>query len=68
MTRREYTSLTLKLRSRESAVTFVVAYGPTESNRNEGEKRAFWAALDGAVKEIPKKEQLFVRMDTKASV
>ena len=45
--------VTMKLRGRASAVTFVVVYGPTEPFRDEGKKHAFWAALDGAVIEVP---------------
>ena len=41
--------VTLKLHGRASAVSFVVAYGPTECTRDESKKRAFWAALERAV-------------------
>ena len=58
--------VTLKLHGRASAVSFVVAYGPTECTREGSKKRAFWAALDRAVKEVPKHEQLFVLMDANA--
>ena len=53
----------LKLHGRANAVSFVVAYGPTERMRDESTKRTFWAALDRVVKEMPKHEQLFVLMD-----
>ena len=48
--------VTLKLHGRTSAVSFVVAYGPTEYTRDESKKRTFWAALDRAVKDVPKHE------------
>ena len=58
--------VTLKLRGRASAVTFIAAYGPTESTRDDTKKRSFWTALDRTVKEVPKHEQLFVLMNANA--
>ena len=58
--------VTLNLHGRASAVSFLVAYGPTEPTRDESKKRAFWAGLDMAVKEVPKHEQLLLLMDTNA--
>ena len=57
--------VTLKLRGRAKAVTFVVAYAPTET-QNPSNKHAFWTSLDRAVEEVPKHEQLFVLMDANA--
>ena len=57
--------VTLELRGRAKAVTFVVAYAPTET-QNARNKHAFWTSLDIAVKEVPKHEQLFVLMDANA--
>ncbi|CAN0423973.1 unnamed protein product, partial [Ascophyllum nodosum] len=54
--------VTLELRSLAKAVTFVVAYAPTET-QNSSNKHAFWTSLDRAVEEVPKHEQLFVLMD-----
>ena len=34
----------------------LVEYGRTEFTRDEGKKRAFWEALDGAVKDLPNRE------------
>ena len=57
--------VTLELQGRAEAVTFVVAYAPTET-QNANKKHAFWTSLDRVVDEIPKHEQLFVLMDANA--
>ena len=57
--------VTLELRGRAKAVTFVKAYAPTEP-QNANNKHAFWTSLDRAVEEVPKHEQLFVLMDANA--
>ena len=57
--------VTLELRGRAKAVTFVVAYAPTEP-QNANNKHAFWTSLDRVVEEVPKHEQLFVLMDANA--
>ena len=57
--------VTLELRGRAKAVTFVVGYAPTET-QNANNKHAFWTSLDRVVKEVPKHEQLFVLMDANA--
>ena len=57
--------VTLELRGRAKAVTFVVAYAPTET-QNANKKHAFWTSLDRVVEEVPKHEQLFVLMDANA--
>ena len=57
--------VTLELRGRAKAVTFVVAYAPTKT-QNASNKHAFWTSLDRAVKEVPEHEQLFVLMDANA--
>ena len=54
--------ITLELRGRAKAVTFVVAYAPTET-QNASNKHAVWTSLDRVVDEVPKHEQLFVLMD-----
>ena len=53
--------VTLELRGRAKAVTFVVPYAPTEI-QNANNKHAFWTSLDRVVEEVPKHEQLFVLM------
>ena len=57
--------VTHELRGRAKAVTFVVAYAPTEP-QNANNKHAFWTSLDRVVEEVPKHEQLFVLMDANA--
>ena len=54
--------VTHELHGRAKAVTFFVAYAPTETHN----KHAFWTTLDRAVKEVPRHEQLFVLMDANA--
>ena len=49
-------------RGRAKAVTFVVAYAPTETQDSE-KKFTFWTALDKVVAEVPAHEQLSVLMD-----
>ena len=57
--------VTLELRGQTKAVTFLVAYAPTE-RQNSSNKHAFWTTLDRAVEEVPRHEQLFVLMDANA--
>ena len=53
--------VTLELRGGAKVVSFFVAYAPTET-QNASNKQAFWTTLDRAVKEVPRREQLFVLM------
>ena len=57
--------VTLELRGGAKVVTFFVVYAPTET-QNASKKHAFWTTLDRAVKEVPRREQLFVLMDANA--
>ena len=57
--------VTLELRGRAKAVTFFVAYAPTETH-DASKKHAFWTTLDRVVKDVPRHEQLFVLMDDNA--
>ena len=57
--------VTLELRGLAKAVTFVVAYAPTET-QNPSNKHAFWMSLDRVVEEVPKHEQLTVLVDANA--
>ena len=57
--------VTLELRGRAKAVTFVVAYASTET-QNANRNHAFWTSLERVVEEVPKHEQLFVLMDANA--
>ena len=57
--------VTLELHGRAKAVTFFVAYAPTET-QNANNKHAFWTSLDKAVEEVSRHEQLFVLRDADA--
>ena len=57
--------VTLEFFGRARAMTFIVAYSPTDT-QGVGEKHAFWATLDRAAKEVAEHEQLFVLMDANA--
>ena len=57
--------MTFELRGRAKAVTFVVAYAPTETQDSE-KKHTFLTALHKVVAEVPAHEQLFVLMDANA--
>ena len=57
--------VTLELRGRAKAVTFVLGYAPIET-QNANNKHAFWTSLDRVVEKVPKHEQLFVFMDANA--
>ena len=58
--------VTLVLRGRAKAVTFFVAYAPTETH-DASKKHSFWTTLNRAVKDVvPRYEQLFVLMDVNA--
>ena len=48
-------NVTLELRGRGKAVTFFVAYVPTET-QNASNEHAFWTTLDKNVEEVPKHE------------
>ena len=56
----------LELRGRAKAVTFFVAYAPTEIHDAASKKHAFGTTLDRAVKDVLRHEQLFVLMDANA--
>ena len=58
--------VTLELRGRAKAVTFVVAYAPTETQNTNNKHHAFWTSLDRVVEEVRKHGQLFVLMDANA--
>ena len=56
-------NVTLELRGRAKTVMAFVAYAPTETH-NTSNKHTSRTTLDRAVKEVPRREQLFVLMDT----
>ena len=57
--------VTLDLRGRAKAVSFVMAYAPTKT-ADVSRKNFFLAALGSAVKDVPPHEQLFVLIDDNA--
>ena len=57
--------MTLELRGRARAVTFVVGYTPTDT-QSVGKKNAFRTALETVVREVPEHEHLFALMDANA--
>ena len=60
-------SMTFNLAGKSNAITFVVAYGPTETVSNTREQKdAFWVDLDSAISRVPSSDCLFVSIDTNA--
>ena len=60
-------SMTFNLTGKSNAVTFVVAYGPTDTVSNTREhKDVFWADLKSAVSRVPSSDYLFVLTDANA--
>ena len=55
-------NVTLELSGRARAVTFFVAFSPTET-QNASNKHTFWTTLDRAVEVVSRHKQLFVLMD-----
>ena len=59
--------MTFNLAGKPHAITFVVAYGPTDTVSNTREhKDAFWVDLDSAVSGVPSSDYLFVLIDANA--
>ena len=60
-------SMTFNLTGKSNAVTFVVAYGPTDTVSNTREQKdVFWAGLESAVSRVPSSDYLFVLIDANA--
>ena len=60
-------SMTFNLTGKSNAVTFVVAYGPTDIVSNTREhKDVFWANLESAVSRVPSSDYPFVLIDANA--
>ena len=60
-------SMTSYMTSKFNAVTFVVAYGPTDTVSNTREQKdVFWADLESAVSRVPSSDYLFVLIDANA--
>ena len=60
-------SMAFNLTSKSNAVTFVVAYGPTDTVSNtRQQKDVFWADLESADNRVPSSAFLFVLIDANA--
>ena len=60
-------SMTFNLTGKSNAITFVVAYGPTDTVSNTWQQKdVFWADLESAVSRVPSSDCLFVLIDTNA--
>ena len=60
-------SMTFNLTGKSNAITFVVAYGPTDTVSNtRQQKDVFWADLESAVSRVPSSDYLFVLIDANA--
>ena len=59
--------MTFNLTGKSNAVTFIVAYGPTDTVSNTREQKdVFWADLESAVSRVPSSDYLFVLIDANA--
>ena len=67
LTNERLMSMTFNLTGKSNAVTFVVAYCPTDTVSNTREQKdAFWADLESAVSRVPSSDYLFVLIDANA--
>ena len=67
LTNERLMSMTFNLTGKSNAVTFIVAYGPTDTVSNTREQKAvFWADLESAVSRLPSSDYLFVLIDANA--
>ena len=67
LTNKRLMSMTFNLTGKSNAVTFVVAYGPTDTvSKTREQKDVFWADLESAVSRVPSSDYLFVFIDSNA--
>ena len=67
LTNERLMSMSFNLAGKSNAITFVVAYGPTDTvSYTRVQKYAFWADLDSAVSRVPSSDYTFVSIDTNA--
>ena len=67
LTNERLMSMTFNLTGKSNAVTFVVAYGPTDTVSNTREQKdVFWTDLENAVSRVPSSDDLFTLIDTNA--
>ena len=58
---------TFNLTGKSNAVTFIVAYGPTDTVSNTREQKdVFWADLESAASRVPSSDYLFALIDANA--
>ena len=58
--------MTFNLADKSNAITFVVAYGPTDAVSNTREQKdVVWADLESTVSRVPSSDYLFVLIDAK---
>ena len=61
LTNERLMSMTFNLTGKSNAITFVVAYGPTDTvSKTREQKHVFWADLECAVSRVPSSDYLFV--------
>ena len=67
LTNERLMSMTFNLTGKSNAITFLVAYGPTDTVSNtRQQKDVFWADLESAVSRVPSSDCMFVLIDTNA--
>ena len=67
LTNERLMSMTFNLTGKSNAVTFVVAYGPTDTVSNTREQKdVFWADLESGVSRVPSSDYLFFLTDANA--
>ena len=67
LTNERLMSMTFNLTGKSNAVTFIVAYGPTDTVSDTREQKAvFWTDLESAVSRVPSSDYLFVLIDANA--
>ena len=67
LTNERLMSMTFNLTGKSNVVTFVVAYGPTDTVSNTREQKdVFWADLKSAVSRVPSSDYLFVLINANA--
>ena len=60
-------SMTFNLTGKSNAITFVVAYGPTDTVSNTWQQKdMFWADLESVVSRVPSSDYLFILIDANA--
>ena len=59
-------SMTFNLAGKSNAITFVVAYAPTDTPQSREERDVLWIELDSIVHRVSLKHHLFILMDANA--